>query len=191
MTNTGDEPTETERARLIAVARRRSNRLTLAAVVLLLASVPAAFAVGVLIADGKRNAGGLLPLLFLLPAAVGVAIALLVNALLSRRPSDGADPTSLRRVKAALRDGRSPDPRIDALARKEAEQQVRRRWLPWVLVVALAMQVLLAVGTDRTANRWVAGLGAAAWAVVFYQQWRATQRARRYLTNPTLGQAER
>ncbi|MET8088721.1 hypothetical protein [Micromonospora sp. NPDC005220] len=194
MTNTGDEPAEMERARLVAAARRRSNRLTMTAVVLLLASVLATFAVGVLIADGKGNAGGLPPLLFLLlPATVGIAVALLVNALMTRNPSpsDGTDPTSMRRVKAALRDGRTTDPRIDALARKEAEQQVRRRWSPWALGVALAMQVLLAVGTDRTPTRWTAGVGAVAWAVVLYQQWRTTQRARRYLTGSTLDHAER
>ncbi|MFG2045893.1 hypothetical protein ACGFIW_00485 [Micromonospora sp. NPDC048935] len=195
MTNTGDYLTEDQRARLIAEARRRSSRLTKAAVVLLVVTVPVAFVVGLLIADRERGAGGLLIrlLLLLVPAAVGVAIALLVNAWMTRNPSmsGGTDPTSLRRVKAALRHGRTTDPRVDALARKEAEQQIRRRWLPWAIGVALVMQVLLAIGTDRTSTRWTSGLGAVAWAALLCQHWRTTQRARRYLTGPTFGQAER
>ncbi|WP_444950207.1 hypothetical protein [Micromonospora ureilytica] len=194
-TNTASNSTVDERTRLVAEARRRSSRMTTTAVVLLAATVPAAFAVGMLIADGERDAGGpLIRLLLLLVAAtLGVAVILLINAWLTRNPSlsGGTDPANRRRVKAALRDGRTSDPQVDTLARKQAEQQVRRRWLPWALGAVLAMQVLLAIDTGRTSTRWTAGLGAAAWAVVLYQQWRATRRARRYLTGPTLGQAER
>ncbi|MGC4815562.1 hypothetical protein ACLQ29_34120 [Micromonospora sp. DT228] len=77
------------------------------------------------------------------------------------------------------------------LARKEAERQVRQRWLPWVYGAALTLQLLLAIGTDRPSTLWIAGLSAATWAVLLCQQWRTTQRARRYLNGPTLGQAER
>ncbi|SCF31144.1 hypothetical protein GA0070612_6274 [Micromonospora chokoriensis] len=176
-------------------ARRRSGRMTKAAVVLLAATVPATFAVGLLISDGERDAGDPLIrlLLLLVTAALGVAVVLLINAWMTRNSSrsDGADLASRRRVKAALRDGSTTDPQVDALARKEAEQQVRRRWVFWALGVVLALQTLNAVSTDRTSTRWTSGLGALVWAVLLYQHWRTTQRARRYLASPTSGYAER
>ncbi|MGC4845654.1 hypothetical protein ACLQ3F_00315 [Micromonospora sp. DT15] len=169
--------------------------MTKAAVVLLAATVPATFAVGLLIADGKRDAGDPLIrlLLLLVTATLGVAVILLINAWMTKNSSvsDGTDPASRRRVKAALRDGSTSDPQVDALARKEAEQQVRRRWVPWALGVVMALQVLHAISTDRTSTRWTAGLGAVVWAVVLYQHWRTTQRARRYLAGrPTAETAE-
>lgn len=176
-------------------ARWRSGRMTKAAVVLLTATVPATFAVGLLISDGERDAGDPLIrlLLLLVTAALAVAVVLLINAWMTRNSSlsDGADLASRRRVKAALRDGSTTDPQVDALARKEAEQQVRRRWVFWALGVVLALQTLNAVSTDRTSTRWTSGLGALAWAVLLYQHWRTTQRARRYLAGPTSGYAER
>ncbi|MEU5669015.1 hypothetical protein ABZ749_01330 [Micromonospora sp. NPDC047753] len=162
--------------------------MTRAAVVLLAATVPATFAIGMLISDGKRDAGDPLIrlLLLLVTATLGVAVILLINAWMTRNSSvsDGADPASRRRVKAALRDGSSTDPQIDALARKEAERQVRRRWVFWALGAVLALQMLNAISTDRTSARWTSGLGAVVWAVVLYQHWRTTQRARRYLAGP-------
>ncbi|MEW2428248.1 hypothetical protein AB0877_09560 [Micromonospora sp. NPDC047644] len=169
--------------------------MTRAAMVLLAATVPATFAIGMLISDGKRDADDSLIqlLLLLVTAALGVAVVLLINAWMTRNSSvsDGADLASRRRVKAALRDGSTTDPRIDALARKEAEQQVRRRWVFWALGAVLALQTLNAVSTDRTSTRWTAGLAALVWAVLLYQHWRTTQRARRYLAGrPTAETAE-
>lgn len=184
MTHTGRE--SEAQLQPVMEARRRSSRMTKAAVVLLAATVPATFAVGLLISDGERDAGDPLIrlLLLLVTAALGVAVVLLINAWMTRNSSlaDGADLASRRRVKAALRDGSTTDPQVDALARKEAEQQVRRRWVFWALGVVLALQTLNAVSTDRTSTRWTSGLGALAWAVLLYQHWRTTQRARRYLT---------
>ncbi|MCZ7376431.1 hypothetical protein [Micromonospora sp. WMMC250] len=193
--NTAGNPTDDERAGQVMDARWRSGRMTKAAVVLLTATVPATFAVGLLISDGERDAGDPLIrlLLLLVTAALAVAVVLLINAWMTRNSSlsDGADLASRRRVKAALRDGSTTDPQVDALARKEAEQQVRRRWVFWALGVVLALQTLNAVSTDRTSTRWTSGLGALAWAVLLYQHWRTTQRARRYLAGPTSGYAER
>ncbi|MER7591111.1 hypothetical protein ABTW72_26605 [Micromonospora sp. NPDC127501] len=182
--NTAGDPTDDERAGPVMEARWCSGRMTKAALVLLAATVPATFAVGLLISDGERDAGDPLIrlLLLLVTAALGVAVILLINAWMTKNAlSDGADPASRRRVKAALRDGSTTDPQVDALARKEAEQQVRRRWVFWALGVVLALQMLNAISTDRTSTRWTSGLGALAWAVLLYQHWRTTQRARRYL----------
>ncbi|MGW5559953.1 hypothetical protein ACWER9_22365 [Micromonospora sp. NPDC003944] len=194
-TNTAGDPTENERAGPVTEARRRSGRMTKAAVVLLAATGPATFAVGLLIASGERGADDPLIrlLLLLVTATLGVAAILLINAWMTRSSfvSHGTDPASRRRVKAALRDGSTTDLQVDALARKEAEQQVRRQWVFWALGVVLTLQILNAISTDRTSTRWTGGLGALVWAVLLYQHWRTTQRARRYLAGPTSGYAER
>ncbi|MDG4808246.1 hypothetical protein O7634_15950 [Micromonospora sp. WMMD1120] len=185
MTNTGDG----------TAARRRTRGLTVVAITLLLAAVAAAFAVGALIDDGDVASSG--PLAWLLvisaPAMVGAAVALLVTRWRRSDPtrSVGSVPGSLRQVKAALRDGRTTDPRIDALARKEAERQVSQRWVSWIYGAALAAQVLLVVGTDRTSTRWVSGLGVLAWATALGLHWVAIRRARRYLSQPAPDQAGR
>ncbi|MBM0277959.1 hypothetical protein [Micromonospora tarensis] len=161
---------------------------------LLVAAVAAAFAVAALMDDEAARSGPLVRLLLILaPAMVGVAVALLVTRLMPSNPtrSGGSHPGSLRQVKAALRDGRTTDPRIDALARKEAERQVSQRWVRWIYGAALAAQVLLVIGTDRPSSRWVAGLGALAWATALGLHRVATRRARRYLTQPSLNQAGR
>ncbi|MEU1585368.1 hypothetical protein [Micromonospora sp. NPDC005710] len=175
------------------VPQRRDRRGTyvVAAIVVVSAAAMGTAA----IVDGDTGWSNLLAsfALMLIPPLVGVIVALVFGRrLIKRLPrTAGADPATRRRIGRALRDGSTDDPRLDTLARKEAEQQVRRRWLPWALGVVLAMQVLHAISTDRTATRWTAGLGAMAWALVLYQQWRVTQRARRYLAGPALGQATR
>ncbi|WP_410813150.1 hypothetical protein [Micromonospora sp. 067-2] len=193
MTNTGDD-TARERTRLIEKGRRRSRRLTVV-VVVALCTVPALLVVGWSVLDGERNPHDLLVrlLLALIPAAVGTAIALLVNKRSQVDPSRSSDTdaTTLLRMKAALRDGRTDDLRIDALARQEAGRQARQPWTLWVLGGALALNVLLSISSDRPSVRWVAVIGSVAWAVVVVLQLRTVRRARRYLAGPpSTGTAE-
>ncbi len=129
-----------------AVARVQRGRLLAIAVALLCAfAVP----VGLLVSgDGAWSARHLAVPLIL----AGVLAVVLVGLYpLSRRQDRkaplafGADKTTRRAVRRALRTGKAPDARIDALARDTATRTVQSAWQLRLFIGVAVLQVIAAV----------------------------------------------
>ncbi|WP_141714681.1 hypothetical protein [Micromonospora mirobrigensis] len=171
--------------------RRRLDRRTVLVAVGLAVGLPAAV-VALMALDGREVGGpGLLTtfLLTLMPAALGTAIALEYGrrrpGRLGRPPKPGDAPE----VRQALGAGHSDDPRVDALARKEAERRLGERWILWLLGAGVLLEVLLVVGATRPSSRVVAVLLAAFWGAAGWRRWRGLREARAYLAAPAQGVA--
>ncbi|MDG4837136.1 hypothetical protein O7631_11480 [Micromonospora sp. WMMD967] len=119
-------------------------------------------------------------LLTLLFAALGAGMALLAS---HRLPDPKAARTADRTVRQALRAGHADDPRIDSLARREAEHRIRGRWVLWLLGAGVLIEALLLVGASRPSTRLVAVVLGVLWTVQGYLRWRDLREARRYLAS--------
>ncbi|MEU8410490.1 hypothetical protein AB0C19_30195 [Micromonospora sp. NPDC048842] len=122
----------------------------------------------------------------LIPPLVGAVVALAFGRRLLRRlpRTAGADPTTRRRIGQALRDGSTDDPRLDALARKEARTRVSQRWLLLLFVGGLLTQVGPLVSPVRPFGRVLAALLILLWGGAAWWRWRGLREARRYLAGP-------
>ncbi|WP_157562702.1 hypothetical protein [Micromonospora chokoriensis] len=140
-----------------------------------------ALTVALLALDGREitSRGVLTIFLFaFLLAAFGAAATLLAG----HRPGDPqAAPTSDRTVRQALRAGHADDPRIDSLARREAEHRIGGRWVLWLLGVGVLLEALLVVSASRPSTRVIAVALGVFWAAQGYLRWRDLRDARRYL----------
>ena len=93
-----------------------------------------------------------------------------------------------RAVQRALRTGRAPDGRIDALAREAAARHLRNGWIIGLFAILLAVNTGIAVLRVLDGDgRWLVALSfltAACWAgaLVWYLVLR--RRSRRYLAGP-------
>lgn len=108
-----------------------------------------ALTVALFVLDGREITprGVLTIFLFaLLLAAFGAAATLLAS---HRLPDPQAAQTTDRTVRQALRAGHADDPRIDSLARREAEHRIGGRWVLWLLGVGVLLEALLVVGASR------------------------------------------
>ncbi|WFE49933.1 hypothetical protein [Micromonospora sp. WMMD1155] len=114
-------------------------------------------------------------------AAVGAAVALLAGHRLPGPPAAGTpDPA----VRQALRAGHTDDPRVDALARREAERRRGGRWVLWILGAGVLLEALLVVGASHLSTRVIAVALGALWATQGWMRWRGLREARRYLAGP-------
>ncbi|MGC5289825.1 hypothetical protein [Micromonospora sp. DT231] len=163
----------------------RRSTYAVAALVVVGASVLGAAA---LVGDGRMDADNLLAAfaMILIPSLVGAVVALVFGRrLLSRLPrTAGADPTTSRRIAQALRDGSTDDPRLDALARREARTRISQRWLLWLFAVGVLTQLLALVSADRPFTRVLAVLLILLWGGSAWYRWRGLREARRYLAEP-------
>ncbi|MEO3769931.1 hypothetical protein [Micromonospora sp. B9E7] len=102
-----------------------------------------ALTVALFVLDGREITprGVLTIFLFaLLLAAFGAAATFLTG----RRLSDPqAARTADRTVRRALRAGQADDPRIDSLARREAEHRIGGRWVLWFFGAGMLLEALL------------------------------------------------
>ncbi|MEH1168858.1 hypothetical protein V6V47_26075 [Micromonospora sp. CPCC 205539] len=124
--------------------------------------------------------------LMLIPPLVGAAVALVFGRRLLRRlpRTAGADRTTRRRMAQALRDGSTDDPRLDALARKEARTRVSQRWLLLLFAVGLLSQLGSLVSPVNPFTRVLAVLAILGWGGLAWFRWRGLREARRYLAGP-------
>ncbi|MEU8387209.1 hypothetical protein [Micromonospora sp. NPDC048843] len=122
----------------------------------------------------------------LIPPLVGAVVALAFGRRLMRRmpQTAGADPATRRRIAQTLRDGSTDDPRLDALARKEARTRVSQRWLLLLFVGGLLTQVGPLVSPVRPFGRVLAALLILLWGGAAWWRWRGLREARRYLAGP-------
>lgn len=164
--------------------RQRRSTYVVAAVVVVGAAVMGTAAM----TDGDSGRSDLLAAfgLMLIPPLVGAAVALVFGRRLLRRlpRTAGADPTTRRRIAQALRDGSTDDPRLDALARKEARTRVSQRWLLLLFVGGLLTQVGPLVSPVRPYGRLLAALLILLWGGAAWWRWRGLRAARRYLAGP-------
>ncbi|MCG5450198.1 hypothetical protein [Micromonospora hortensis] len=164
--------------------RPRSTYVVAALVVVLFAALGTAAFVG----RGTVKSDDLLVTFawMLIPPLVGAAVALAFGRRLLRRlpRTAGADPTTRRRIGQALRDGSTDDPRLDALARKEARTRVSQRWLLLLFVAGLLTQVGPLVSPVRPFGRLLAALLILLWGGAAWWRWRGLREARRYLAGP-------
>ncbi|SCG46614.1 hypothetical protein GA0074704_1919 [Micromonospora siamensis] len=127
-------------------------------------------------------------LLTLIPAALGAAIALEYGRRRPDRldwsPITGAAPAA----RQALRAGHTDDPRVDALARKEAQRRLGERWLIWIFGTVALSQVVGAIG-GRPSRVLLAVLSVGLWSVYAWQRRRGLREARAYLARPAEGVA--
>jgi hypothetical protein len=126
-----------------AVARVRRGRLALIVGALLcVLAVP----VGVLTSmDGGWTTRRVTT--FLLPVGVVAVLLAVLYPLTRRQDRDaplafGADAATRRAVRRALRTGKAPDLRVDALARDMATRAVRNTWQLWLFIGVLAVQIV-------------------------------------------------
>ncbi|MEU8287410.1 hypothetical protein AB0C01_24080 [Micromonospora sp. NPDC048905] len=139
-----------------------------------------AVAVAVIALDGRDTSPGGLLKIFLIALVFGVlgaAVALLAS---HRLP---APRTTSPAARQALRAGHTDDPRVDALARQEAERRRGRRWVLWILGVAVLAEALLVVGASRPSTRVIAVVLGVFWAAQGWLRWRDLREADRYLAN--------
>ncbi|MEU1396989.1 hypothetical protein ABZ403_13140 [Micromonospora zamorensis] len=196
MTNTGERPGALTRQVILAdeqVPRgrhRRSTYVVAAAVVVGAAAMGTAAFVGrgTVKSDQLLVAFGLM----LIPPFVGAVVALVFGRRLIRRMprTAGADPTTRRRIVQALRDGSTDDPRLDALARKEARSRVSQRWLLVLFTVGFLSQLPPLVDPVRPFGRVLAVLLLLLWGGAAWYRWRGLREARRYLAGPTTNTVE-
>ncbi|MGC4876545.1 hypothetical protein ACLQ26_09835 [Micromonospora sp. DT43] len=136
--------------------------------------------VAVIALDGRDTSPGALLKIFLIAlvlAALGAAVALLA----SHRPP--TPRTASPAARQALRVGHTDDPRIDALARQEAERRQGGRWVLWILAFAVLLEALLVVGASRPSTRVIAVVLGVFWAIQGWMRWRDLREARRYLAD--------
>ncbi|WP_030487384.1 hypothetical protein [Micromonospora chokoriensis] len=140
------------------------------------------------IVDGETGTSDLLVAfaLMLFPPLVGAVVALILGRRLIRRtpPTAGADPATRRRIGRALRDGSTDDPRLDALARREARLRVGQRWLLWVFAAGVLTQLPALVSGAHPFTRVLAMLLILLLVAAAWYRWRGLREARRYLTGP-------
>ncbi|MEV4659197.1 hypothetical protein [Micromonospora sp. NPDC049301] len=124
--------------------------------------------------------------LMLIPPLVGAVVALVFGRRLIRRmpPTAGADPATKRRIGQVLRDGSTDDPRLDALARKEARSRLGQRWLLWLFAAGVLGQLPPLVSPVRPFTRVLAVLLILLWGGSAWYRWRGLREARRYLAGP-------
>ncbi|MFE9918597.1 hypothetical protein ACFYPG_25910 [Micromonospora sp. NPDC005553] len=124
--------------------------------------------------------------MILIPSLVGAVVALTFGRrLLRRMPRTAvAGPATRRRIAQALRDGSTDDPRLDALARKEARTRVSQRWLLLLFAGGLLTQVGPLVSPGRPFGRLLAALLILLWGGAAWWRWRGLREARRYLAAP-------
>ncbi|MGC4756095.1 hypothetical protein [Micromonospora trifolii] len=162
---------------------RRSTYVVAAAVV-----VGAAVMGTAAMVDGDTGGSDLLAAfaMILIPSLVGAVVALIFGRRLIRRMprTAGADPATRRRIGQALRDGSTDDPRLDALARREARLRVGQRWLLWLFAVVALAQVPALVNTDNPVTRVLAVLLILLMVGAAWYRWRGLREARRYLAGP-------
>ncbi|MFF0154759.1 hypothetical protein [Micromonospora sp. NPDC005203] len=141
--------------------------------------LPAAMVAVIALAGQETSPGGLLKIfLFALVFGVlGAAVALLAS---HRLP---APRTASPAARQALRVGHTDDPRVDTLARREAERRRGRRWVLWILGAAVLVEALLAVGATRPSSRVFAVVLGVFWAALGWKRWRDLRDADRYLAN--------
>ncbi|MGC4807098.1 hypothetical protein [Micromonospora sp. DT233] len=182
----GNSSPDEERGALVAGGRRRDGWL-IAGVLLVVAVVAVLAVLAGEVLGGDGWLAGKRPwlafLIMLVPPLLGAVVALTVGRrLLRRMPPAAADPETMRRVKRALRDGSTDDPRVDALARDQATRILARRWMPWVSVLLLAAQLaFFFLGSGDAVQKTVAGVGVVCWAGLIVAFLRSRRRARRYL----------
>ncbi|MCG5447007.1 hypothetical protein NIE79_005743 [Micromonospora sp. NIE79] len=162
---------------------RRSTYVVAAAVV-----VGAAVMGTAAMVDGDTGGSDLLAAfaMILIPSLVGAVVALVFGRRLIRRipRTAGADPATRRRIGQALRDGSTGDPRLDALARKEARSRVGQRWLLVLFTVGFLSQLPPLVDPVRPFGRVLAVLLLLLWGGAAWYRWRGLREARRYLAGP-------
>ncbi|WP_410820641.1 hypothetical protein [Micromonospora sp. 050-3] len=162
---------------------RRSTYAVAAAVVVGAAAMGTAAMV-----DGDTGGSGLLAAfaLMLIPPLVGAVAALVFGRRLIRRMprTAGDDPATRRRIGQALRDGSTDDPRLDALARREARLRVGQRWLLWLFAVVAVTQVSALVSTVNPFSRVLAVMLILLMVGAAWYRWRGLREARRYLAGP-------
>jgi hypothetical protein len=129
-----------------AVARvRRGRRVAIAVALLCVLAVP----VGLLVSGDGRWSLGRSAVLFIFVFVFAVVLAALYP--LSRRQDRkaplafGAGKATRRAVRRALRTGKAPDVRIDALARDTASKTLRSTWQLWLFVGVAGLQIIAAV----------------------------------------------
>lgn len=164
--------------------RPRSTYVVAALVVVLVAALGTAAFVG----RGTVKSDDLLVTFawMLIPPLFGAVVALLFGRRLIRRmpKTAGVGPATKRRVELALRDGSTDDPRLDTLARKEAQLRLGQRWLLWLLAALTSTQVLVLVSADSWLTRVLAVLLILLWGGAAWHRWRGLREARRYLAGP-------
>lgn len=189
MTNTGERPGAQTRQVILADEQvpagrhRRSTYVVAAAVVVGVAAMGTATMV-----DGDTGGADFLAAfgLMLIPPLVGAVVALVFGRRLIRRMprTAGADPATKRRIAQALRDGSTDDPRLDALARKEARSRVSQRWLLLLFAGGLLSQLGPLVSPVNPFTRVLAVLLILLWGGAVWYRWRGLREARRYLAGP-------
>ncbi|MEV1154283.1 hypothetical protein AB0J27_02590 [Micromonospora chokoriensis] len=140
--------------------------------------------VAVFVLDGRETSPRDVLTIFTLSlsfAAVGAAVALLAG---HRLPGPPAARTPDPAVRQALRAGHTDDPRVDALARREAERRRGGRWVLWILGAGVLLEALLVVGASHLSTRVIAVALGAYWATQGWMRWRGLREARRYLAGP-------
>ncbi|MFK4243677.1 hypothetical protein ACI2KV_12435 [Micromonospora chokoriensis] len=161
---------------------RRPQRSAVLVAAGLVVGLPA-LAVALIALDGRETSPSGLLMIFLIAlvfAALGAGVALLAG---HRLPDPKAARTADRTVRQALRAGHADDPRIDSLARREAEHRIRGRWVLWLLGAGVLLEALLLVGASRPSTRLVAVVLGVLWTVQGYLRWRDLREARRYLAS--------
>jgi hypothetical protein len=127
--------------------------------------------------------------LLLIPVVVGVALGVCLTWLIRRRDGGpallaGADGSTRRAVRQALRTARPSDARVDALARESADRTVRNSWLLWLYGVLLLLNLGLLILKIGNSGSWQVALAAATsalWAGVLAAFWLTVRRSRNYL----------
>ncbi|NYH45365.1 hypothetical protein HNR22_005092 [Micromonospora jinlongensis] len=169
------------------VTQRPDRRSTYAVAALVVVGV-AALSTAAFVGRGTVKSDQLLGSfgLMLIPPLVGAVVALVFGRRLIRRMprTAGADPTTRRRIAQALRDGSTDDPRLDALARKEARSRVSQRWLLVLFTVGFLSQLPPLVDPVRPFGRVLAVLLLLLWGGAAWYRWRGLREARRYLAGP-------
>ena len=180
-----DAVPDRERLRHVAAQRTRRSWWVVAALAAALFLLP----LTLLIADGGPFSAGEIVVAFI-PPTVAVLIGVVGLRRMRRREGGpellaGADRGTRRAVQRALRTGRAPDARIDALAREAADRTLRNSWLIVVYAILLVVQLGLLIGrivaADDLGRTILAAATSVCWAAVLGLWLVMRARSRRYL----------
>ncbi|WP_306204297.1 hypothetical protein [Actinoplanes sp. RD1] len=179
---TGTDPIP-DRAEL---RERAAKRIRLLLLVPAIAAATVVLAFGVAMDGSAGTRGWIFIGVGLVLIAAGAAAMMLVVRRRLANPElvSGLDRSSQREVARALRNGRTDDPRVDAIIRQSAARVIRTRWLTAVFALVAALDVYLAAEdiADRDWDGLVFRLVSAVLFTLFAAyQWNQVRRYRAYL----------